>query len=212
MDAAFWHQKWATGDIGFHESRPNPMLVNNAGALQLQSGSRIFIPLCGKTLDIGWLLKQGYTVVGIELNRQAVEELFSELGKEPVIDDIGELVRFCADGICIFVGDIFDLTPELLGGVDATYDRAALVALPPEMRIRYTRHLMQVTGNAPQLLVTFEYDQNVLAGPPHSIPEAEIRQHFADTYNIRQLHRQDVPGGMKGKTPATESAWLLERK
>jgi thiopurine S-methyltransferase len=210
MDAAFWHEKWATGEIGFHESRPNPMLVNHINALGLPERSRIFLPLCGKTLDIGWLLQQGYSVVGIELNRQAVEELFKELGMQPEIDDLGELVRYCANGICIFVGDIFDLTPELLGGVDATYDRAALVALPPEMRIRYTRQLMQLTGSAPQLLVTFEYDQSVLPGPPHSIPAREIGQHYGETYNIALLREQAVPGGMKGKTPATESAWLLK--
>jgi thiopurine S-methyltransferase len=152
MDPVFWHQKWESGEIGFHESQPNPMLVNHAEALKLQPGSRFFLPLCGKTLDIGWLLKQGYNIVGIELNRQAVEELFAELGVIPQIDQIDSLIRYFSDGICIFLGDIFDLSPELLGGVDAIYDRAALVALPPEMRYRYCQLLLQITGNAPQLL------------------------------------------------------------
>jgi thiopurine S-methyltransferase len=211
MEAAFWHQRWANGEIGFHESQPNPMLVNHLDALRLSPGSRIFLPLCGKTLDIGWLLNQGMAVVGIELNRQAVAELFAGLGTTPQIEEIGALVRYCSDGLCIFVGDIFDLTPEVLGGVDAVYDRAALVALPPEMRTRYCRHLLQLTGNAPQLLVTFEYDQTAMAGPPHSVPETEIHSHYGNHYNITRLYQQDVPGGMKGQTPATEAVWLLKK-
>ena len=209
MDAAFWHEKWNSGEIGFHENRPNPLLTNNIDALALSDSARLFLPLCGKTLDIHWLLANGYRVSGIELHQQAVDELFAELGLAPVISECGNMLQYSADNIVMFVGDIFELTPQLLGKVDAVYDRAALVALPPQMRIRYCKHLLQLTGNVPQLLVTFEYDQSVIAGPPHSVPAPEVLAHYSDNYRINLLQSRDVPGGMKGKTPSTENVWKL---
>ena len=81
--------------------------------------------------------------------------------------------RYSADGIDIFAGDIFEITADVLGPVDAVYDRAALVALPEGMRRRYAAHLAGITAVAPQLLVTFEYDQAEMDGPPFSITEEE---------------------------------------
>lgn len=141
MDAEFWPRKWADNDIGFHERELNPLLVGHLPALALAKGCRVFPPLCGKTLEIHWLLSRGYHVAGVELSRKAVEELFVELGVAPVVSACGQLERFSAPGVDVFVGDFFDLSSALLGPVDATYDRAALVALPEGTRGRYAAHL-----------------------------------------------------------------------
>ncbi|NMG73463.1 thiopurine S-methyltransferase [Aromatoleum diolicum] len=211
MDADFWHRKWANNEIGFHGDAVNPMLVKHLPALALEKGRRLFLPLCGKTLDIHWLLSNDYRVAGAELSRLAVEQLFAELGVEPTLSTCGPIQRFSADNVDVFVGDIFDLSAELLGPVDAIYDRAALVALPDAMRARYTPHLMQITVQAPQLVLCFEYDQSLMAGPPFSISGEEVSRHYRGTYGVTLLDRIDVPGGFKGKIAATESVWLLER-
>ena len=80
MDAIFWHQRWGANDIPFHERAANPLLVKYFQALSLGEGGRVFLPLCGKTLDIGWLLSNGYDVAGAELSEIAVRQLFIELG------------------------------------------------------------------------------------------------------------------------------------
>lgn len=209
MEENFWHRKWAEKDIGFHASEANPLLVKYFRELSLTQHSRVFVPLCGKTLDIGWLLAQGYRVVGAELSRLAIEELFAELGVEAEISQSGNILHFSAEAIDIFVGDIFDLSAEKLGQVDAIYDRAALVALPEEMRKRYTRHLIEITHSAPQLLITFEYDQSLQPGPPFSISSAEVERHYSDHYKVKLAESQNVPGGLKGKCAAMENAWLL---
>ena len=98
----------------------------------------------------------------------------------------------------------------MLGPVDAIYDRAALVALPKEMRDRYTEHLVQITENAPQLVIAYEYDQSVVNGPPFSVSQDEVRRHYTDSYNLTLLATADVPGGLKGKCSATEHVWLLK--
>ncbi|WP_339764299.1 thiopurine S-methyltransferase [uncultured Hoeflea sp.] len=208
MEHNFWHDRWQSGRIGFHEDEPNPLLTSHFPALSAPENGRVFVPLCGKTLDIGWLLSEGHRVAGAELSELAIRQLFEELGVNPEVTDLGELKRYSATGIDIFVGDIFDLAPALLGPVDAVFDRAAFVALPAEMRAAYAPHIADITGHAPQLLVTFEYDQSRLDGPPFAIGREEVTRLYGERYDIKALAREDVAGGMKG-VAATETVWLL---
>lgn len=206
MDANFWHQRWETNQIGFHESKVNPLLIAHFPALSLPKGSRVFVPLCGKTLDIGWLLSHGYRVAGAELSELAIQQLFVELGVEPQIMDMGEIKHYTATDIDIFVGDIFNLTQKMLGSVDGVFDRAALVALPETMRIQYTKHVADITDNAPQLLITYEYDQKLMEGPPFSISNEEVSRHYKGGYEIAPLASVEVMGKLAGK----ENVWLLK--
>ena len=210
MKHDFWHQRWQDNQIGFHLDEANPLLVQHFSALQLAPNSRIFLPLCGKTLDMHWLFAQGYQVVGAELSSIAVEALFSDLKITPIITKIGSLTQYSAPNIALFNGDIFELNQALLGKVDATYDRAALVALPQEIRKQYPAHLMALTAKVPQLLICFEYDQSLHAGPPFSINADEVKQHYQATYELTLLGSSDVAGGLKGQCPATEHVWWLK--
>ena len=210
MDIDFWHQKWEKNEIGFHMSKANPMLVKYLHKMSLAKGSRIFLPLCGKTLDIAWLLSEGFSVVGAELSEVAIKQLFIELDVEPRISKSGPLKLFSAENIDIFCGDIFELSGESLGKVDAIYDRAALVALPKEMRKQYTAYLLKMTNAAPQLLISFEYDQNLMPGPPFSVSNDEVKLHYHDHYEISLLENMDIPGGLKGKCPAEENVYFLK--
>ena len=211
MEAIFWHQKWARGEIGFHQKDINPFLLKYLEILNLPKGSRIFLPLCGKTRDFSFLLANGYQVFGAELSELAVKELFKELCLNPEITLIGDLIRYSAQDIDVFVGDIFDVTAEYLGHISAIYDRAALVALPVEIRAQYTSHLMNITKSAPQLLITFEYDQKLMDGPPFSLTESEIKHHYGSKYQLNILESNFVLGGLKGKVKSTETAWLLQK-
>jgi thiopurine S-methyltransferase len=154
MDPDFWHQRWQANQIGFHEGQANALLVEHFGKLGLAKGARVFLPLCGKTRDIDWLMSQDYQVAGAELSTLAVEQLFAEHGIDPTITPLGALTRYSANRVDIFAGNIFDLGADALGKVDAIYDRAALVAFQNAMRKRYTAHLMKNTARAavPDLL------------------------------------------------------------
>ena len=209
MEAAFWHQRWQSNEIGFHQSDANALLVGHFNDAFGVPGSRVFVPLCGKTRDIAWLRSQGYRVVGAELSQLAVDQLFAELGLQPEIADLGEIKRCSASGVEIFVGDIFALSASVLGPVDVIYDRAALVALPEAMRQSYAAHLVRITAVAPQFLITLEYDQAQMAGPPFSVSGADIRRCYGDAHQLERLVSAEVAGGLKGRCPATEHAWLL---
>lgn len=210
MEADFWHRKWESNQLGFHQKEENPLLVKYFSALQLDEHGKVFVPLCGKTLDIHWLLSHGKRVVGAELSELAVKQLFADLSIVPTVEMAGELIHYHAENIDIFVGDIFQLTAELLGPVDAIYDRAALVALPEPMREKYSQHLMAITHSAEQLIICYQYDQNLLSGPPFSITDKELTAHYAPQYSLTLLEEADVEGGFKGQYPAIEKVWFLQ--
>lgn len=208
MQPDFWHQRWASNQIGFHESQVNPLLVAHIAALDLPPGARVFLPLCGKTLDIDWLMSRGHRIAGAELSSLAVTQLFERTGLPSQSSRIGAMECRSAEGLDVFVGDIFDLTTEMAAPVDAVYDRAALIALPPGMRRRYARQMHRLAGCAPQLLITLEYDQRAIEGPPFSVSAVEVRELYAER-SPASLSQHDVAGGLKGKCPATESVWKI---
>ncbi|QTH70672.1 thiopurine S-methyltransferase [Pseudoalteromonas xiamenensis] len=208
MEANFWHQKWAKGEIGFHEGEVNQLLEKHFNVLNLQPSQTVFVPLCGKTRDIAWLLKKQQNVVGVELNEEAVRQLFDELGETPEVTAVGELIRFSAPHVVVYVGDFFKLTREHVGHIDVVYDRAALVALPDSMRTIYCEHLLHVTQQAKQLLITFEYEQSRFAGPPFSISAQLVERYYANAFAIHRLESKPVKGGIRG-FDALETAWSL---
>jgi thiopurine S-methyltransferase len=228
MNTSFWFQKWNDREIGFHQLEANPLLTDHFSTLSLPTGSRVLVPLCGKTPDMRWLLSQTYQVAGVEMVETAVEEFFEESRLEPTVSkpDASEkhggsqaaMQRYHAEGsyhaegIDLFAGDFFALSPEQLGPVDAAYDRAALVALPEEMRSQYADHLKALVGPGPQLLITFRYDQSKMEGPPFSISPEELKRLYGDTYHITRQASVEVPGGLKGRCPAQEEAWTLRPK
>jgi thiopurine S-methyltransferase len=212
MKHEFWHQKWETNEIGFHLPGANPLLLKYFSTLNLKQGARIFLPLCGKTLDIAWLLAKGYRVAGVELSRIAIEDLFKSLNVTPNIKILDEVVHYSAPNIDILVGDIFKISPTMLGAIDAVYDRAALVALPEDIRKLYTMHLITLSNHAPQLLICFEYNQSLHAGPPFSINVNEVKQHYQAHYDLTLLVTETISDGLKGKHPASEHVWWLKRR
>ncbi len=214
MDPQFWHTRWQNQQIGFHSNQINPFLIQYLPSLQLGDNARIFVPLCGKTLDIHWLLAQGYHVCGAELSEIAIEQLFAELNLKPQIENIGALKHYHAQWLDIFVGDIFDLTHDTLGKVDAIYDRAALVALPQSMRSSYARHVQLLSQHAPQLLIQYQYDQSLMDGPPFAIAESEMLQLYADyadkTLLLEQLLVNDkLNERIANQSEVVEKVWFI---
>jgi thiopurine S-methyltransferase len=209
MDAQFWHDRWQQREIGFHREHINPHLIKYFPTLELQREQVVLLPLCGKTRDITYFLQQGLQVVGAELSEIAVKELFLENEMQAEVTEVDEMLCYQAEGLRVFVGDFFKLRKHHIGAVDAIYDRAALVALPLELRRAYTKHLIDLSDSAPQLLITYEYDQSIIDGPPFSVSRQEVELHYASFYDINALYTDEVEGGMKGKTSASETVYCL---
>ncbi len=197
MDSDFWLNCWETKTIGFHESAPNELLRNNFKAFADKvNPKRIFVPLCGKSLDMAWLMAQGCHVVGVELSAIAVNELFETLDISRTVTETGKLQQFSGPDIDVFVGDLFDLTESTIGPIDAIYDRAALVAMAPEQRVKYVNHLITICRNAPQLIVTFYANEETLtsqsielarvleSGPPFFVQPNQLATLYNNYYHI----------------------------
>ncbi|MDY3200173.1 MAG: thiopurine S-methyltransferase [Arcobacter sp.] len=211
MDKDFWNERWEKEEIAFHMNEVNPMLIKYFPELFLEKRKRIFIPLCGKTLDIEWLLAKNYRIVGVELNELAIKSLFNQLKIEPMILEIDNFIIYKHKNIDIFVGDFFNLSETILGKIDLIYDRAALVALPENMRKKYSAHLLNITSGASQLLLTYEYDLNMMKGPPFCVDSMEIRNYYLDKYSLILLEEnENLPSGLKRKSNGIEKVWLLK--
>jgi len=193
MQHEFWHQRWQQHQIGFHSHEVNPHLQLHWPKLAIEPNSRVFVPLCGKSNDMLWLLAQGYQVVGVELSPLAVEAFFSENGLQPTTYPHGDFVISESDGIQILCGDFFALRSADLGKIDAVYDRASLVALPYDMRIDYIAHLSALLApDVNILLVAFDYPQHEMTGPPFSVHNEEVEKLYHAWCEIELLANEDV--------------------
>jgi thiopurine S-methyltransferase len=204
MEPQFWLERWQRNEIGFHQPAPNKALTRHWATLGLAADARVFVPLAGKSLDMIWLAARGHQVVGIELAAEAVRAFSDENG--PI------------DRVDLRCGDLFELDPASLGRIDAVFDRGSLVALPPALRQRYAAQLARLSPPGTRtLLVTMEYDQSKMNGPPHAVPEAEVQALFGATHDIALLERDDAVEdfprfAQRGITALSEASWLLTRR
>ncbi|HKS11466.1 MAG TPA: thiopurine S-methyltransferase [Pseudomonas sp.] len=192
MEPAFWNKRWEDNQIGFHQPQVNTYLHNHWPSLGLAPGSRVLVPLCGKSLDMLWLAAQGYRVLGVEISEKAVLDFFHEQGLEADVLEQDGFTRWRTAEIELWQGDFFDLRAEDVADCVAVYDRAALIALPPDMRERYVHHLSQVLPTASDiLLVTLDYDQAHLDGPPFAVTDEEVQRLFGG-WRVGQVQACDV--------------------
>lgn len=193
MEPQFWHERWAINQIGFNQSEVNPYLQKFWPELNLKPGERVLVPLCGKTIDMRWLIQQGLNVVGVELSEKAVQDFFSEGGVEPRVEVRGQFKVYSVEACEIWCGDFFALKARDIGNCSALYDRAALIALPAEMRWRYVECLNRILpADCRGLLISLDYEQSEIAGPPFSVPEEEVMQLFSPEWRVKLIVDEDV--------------------
>lgn len=192
MDAQFWHERWQSNLIAFHKTRVNDYLEKYFEALKIGEGARVLVPLCGKSVDMRWLRDRGCSVCGVELSDIAVRDFFHEQGIAASARKDSAFQILEGEGIELLGGDFFALEARHTATVEAVYDRAALVALPGELRVRYVQHLLSLLEpEVPILLLTFEYPPDEMQGPPFSVSEAQVRELFANKRTITLLESRD---------------------
>lgn len=217
MDEHFWQARWARDEIGFHQAEANPYLQRYWPQLALPAGSRVLVPLCGKSLDMLWLAGQGHRVLGIELAEKAVQDFFAEHGLQPTVGTQADFRTYRTQGIEIWCGDFFALRAEDVADCQALYDRAALIALPAAMRRDYLDTLNRLFGaDCRGLLVTLDYDQMKMDGPPFAVADAEVLAGLAE-WSPLLLQDEDVLGSnwrflQRGLDALRERVYRLQRR
>jgi len=209
MEKSFWDERWTQGQLGFHLADANPRLVANLN--QLGTGGRVLVPLCGKTLDMSFLASAGFEVVGIEFVEAAARAYFAEAGVQPARMEQDGFVGYQHGKVTIWVADVFLITPQVVGHVDAIYDRAALVALPENLRMQYGSKLASFCeAGARLVLVTFEHDLG--SGPPFSLEPENVQRLFGASFSLELLERFDTFDESsrwkeRGATRVSEAVW-----
>lgn len=208
----FWLERWNIGQIGFHQGGVNSRLQSYWPTLGVEADTNVFVPLCGKSLDMHFLAECGHKVVGVEFSEIAVRAFFDEAGIAYKRTEEGGLPCFEGGAFRLFCGDYFALGAEDLGSIAAVFDRASLIALPPETRTRYAAHMQSLATTAGDMLaLTIEYDQEAVTGPPFSVPADELRALYAEGWCVETLHVDTSPQmspKFNGQT-ATESVHHL---
>lgn len=193
MQPDFWHDRWRTARIGFHQSAIDGNLIHHWDDLSLPTAARVLVPLCGKSLDLSWLRQRGHEVVGVELSDVAVQAFFAENGISARRLSLPRFDLYVAESLACFRGDLFELTIDRLGRLAAVYDRAALISWPVEQRDRYVEHLTSLTEPGTKtLLITLEYPQAEMNGPPFSVDTQEVLRLYSRHHSIDELARRDV--------------------
>ena len=225
MEPEFWHQRWAAGRIGFHQQKVNSRLRKLWPAFAAGAGAQVFVPLCGKSLDMRWLAAQNYSVLGVEISAAACRDFYAEnnmpISRRPPAPNFPFAKFTGATGgarVRLWCGDFFKLTAAHLNGIRLVYDRAALIALPRAMRPAYARHLAELLrAGAKIFLISMEYDENKMQGPPFSVAEQEVRDLFADNFSVDVLARSsgpDIVGNLaaRGLDTLNETVYALQRR
>ena len=188
MDPEFWLQRWRGNQIGFHRTDTNPLLATYWHQLGITKGAAVFVPLCGKSLDMRYLEAEGHTVFGVELSEDAILAYFDEADEPWERTEGFYLRRYAGAHSALYCGDFFDLhTPDIVG-IRAVYDRGALVALPEGVRWKYVDHLLRIIPeHAHILLLTLEYDQSKVDGPPFSVSQEEVTALYSSRARVQVL-------------------------
>lgn len=221
MQAEYWLDKWSDDKIGFHQDRANKRLQEHWASLNLARGAPVFVPLCGKSLDMLWLHQAGHPVLGVELSEKAVKAFFAE---NELPYEYGQGERFDlytgtgqAQGICLMVGDFFALKPADLAHCHGFYDRAAMIAMGDDLRARYATHLGQsLAAGTRGLLLTIDYDQSRMNGPPFSVSDENARTLLSNHFDITELAHYSGPERLgnladRGLETLDERVYLLTR-
>ena len=208
-----WESRWQEDRIGFHLKEVNPYLIKFSDQLLFQNPDRVFVPLCGKSLDLCWLTKKTSKVIGIELVKKAVLDFFTENNIAYLVRQEETFQKFTSKFIDIYLGDFFELKPEDTPPFKAIYDRASIVALEELERRKYADHLISFIDPAGRiLLITLEYNQNQMEGPPYSVPQEEIESLFSPLCSLKLLETCDVLDDRfrnKGLTSLLENVFLI---
>jgi thiopurine S-methyltransferase len=193
IDNQHWLERWQQNRIGFHESAINRHLQQYLTQFSLVPGATLFLPLCGKSYDIAWLSQQGFEVVGIELSGLAIEAFFEEHSLPYQTFESDRFILRKAGNISLYEGDFFDLRARDIGECALVYDRAALIAIDESQRANYCEQLMSIIpGSSNMLLITLEYNQSEMEGPPYAVSSDEVERSYAGAFSIELLEREDV--------------------
>ena len=213
MKHGFWKDKWKRGEIGFHRDEVHPNLQRELTWFESGQSHHVLVPLCGKTHDLFFLAGRGHRVTGVELSSIACAAVFEREGVMPERSQVGPYTAWSGGGVTVLQGDFFALMPEHVPGVTRVWDRASMIALPPEMRVAYVQTIQRVLVDRAAsrvLLNTLVYNAAAGMGPPFAVPDDEVHRAYSD-WNVTRVLEDDQSDRIRPKWQERGVTELLVR-
>ena len=193
MELSYWQSRWRKGNIGFHMDQGYPGLKRHWAKLSIPENATVLVPLCGKSADMDWLAQRVETVIGVETAEEAISQYFAERKLNPDKTAYSGFSIYKAANIELWLGDFFKYPENRHSGYDLIYDKASLIALPREMRVRYAKKILALSANNTKyLLHHFLYDSAEMSGPPFMVSKQEIDELFSHKFSATVLEEQDL--------------------
>jgi len=196
---ADWLHFWENNETNWHSDTITQELVEYFELFELEPGDKVFVPLCGKSLDMIYIVNQGFSVVGVEISEFGIRQFFKENDLKYTFTKVDDFYLYSSENLEIYCGDFFSLTSKHLNNVKAVLDRKSLIALEPDLRQKYVKHLNDIISLGVRiLLVTLHYPQHQMSGPPFSVDKSEVESLFSMTFETRELKSfNDIENGSK---------------
>lgn len=191
MEISYWQSRWRKDNTGWHMDNVYPPLANIWSQLSIKSSAKVFVPLCGKSLDLRWLVERGHQVTGVDVSQKALEDVINYTNQSFTKDSSHGFTIYRSESLELWQGDFLKLPVKKIPQPDVIYDKASIVALPPEMRGSYAQKILSLCGKHTHIILqTFEYDQSEMNGPPFSVDENELKHHFGHDFEFTLMHEQ----------------------
>ena len=215
MDQNYWIGRWQRGETTWHQEEVEPSLITYFSDLE---PTRVLVPFCGKSRDLSWLIAQRHEVIGVEVSELACQSYFQENGISYRQISQGSSTLYQGGNVSILNADFLTIERSHVGEIGAVYDRAALIALPSDMRMQYTQQMIRLVRSCAKsqgfkfLQIILERTPTDPQGPPFSVTQKELETLYGGFFDIRFLHREDAGKGAIACTKREESAYLLQIK
>ncbi|MCB0272149.1 MAG: hypothetical protein KDD46_03965 [Bdellovibrionales bacterium] len=187
----YWKKRWLSGDIGWHQNEVHPLLVKYYDAYSLRNENHFFFPLCGKTLDVDWILQKGHQVTCVEISEIAIEEIAKRLHIHWQMRTENNFTVYQHDKLTIYKGDYFDCVNLDIPPIDVVFDRGAFVAIDPKKREKYA-NIYKKLHPKKMFLVLYRYDLNASTSPPFAFEEGEIEKLLTSDFDIDKLEENEM--------------------
>ncbi|MDD2763537.1 MAG: methyltransferase domain-containing protein [Opitutaceae bacterium] len=163
---AFWDQRYRAGRMAWDCGGVPRALTEFLK--QHPAGGRALVPGCGSGYEIKAFQAAGWTVLGLDFSRDAIDRARTVLGP-------------LADRVC--VGDFFT-HPLAAGGFDLVYERTFLCALPPAVWPDYARRMAELLRPGGRLCGYFFFGPEE-EPPPYPIGREELSGLLGSSFQMQ---------------------------
>lgn len=215
MTVGMWKECWNTPNVEFHNPQLNELFVKYHQRMLTRPGMRIFVPLCGKAVEMKWLVDHGHKVVGLEAAPVPCKAFFEENGIPYNVKEMkgihGEKYESLDHNIVIYSCDFFLFTADICGEFDGIWDSGGLNSMDVEDREAYIRRIRTLMGKGCVNLTEFVNFDKSMVDITWSMTKEELQKVFGEGFIVEDLNEMAAPQRLKRQGCDTLKLFAITR-